>query len=99
MFGLDGIFIEIFKDISFRLPLISKEGAYEMVENIRGHMVLQDARGKKQFDIEALIDILIKFSYLCLGTCEAIREIDINPLIVGETGNGVKVVDALMVLD
>jgi acyl-CoA synthetase (NDP forming) len=98
MFGLGGIFVEIFKDISFGFPPISEEDAHEMIKKIKGYKILQGARGKKGCDIPTLIDTITKFSHLCVDTSEIIKEIDINPLIVGEVGSGVKVVDALIVL-
>jgi acetyltransferase len=96
MFGLGGIFVEIFKDVSFGFPPISKEDAYRMIAKTKAVKLLQGARGKKEADIEALTDTIVKFSRLCLDTSGLFKEIDINPLIVGEKGRGVKVVDALM---
>jgi acetyltransferase len=96
MFGLGGIFVEIFKDVSFCFPPISREEAYRMIAKTKAIKLLQGARGKKEADIEGLIDTIVKFSLLCLDTSGLFKEIDINPLIVGERGTGVKVVDALM---
>jgi acetyltransferase len=96
MFGLGGIFVEIFKDVSFCFPPISRDEAYRMIAKTKAIKLLQGARGKKEADIEALIDTIVKFSLLCQDTSGLFKEIDINPLIVGEKGTGVKVVDALM---
>lgn len=68
-----------------------------MMKKIKGYKILQGARGKKGMDIMALVDTIIKFSHLCIDTSELFEEIDINPLIVGESGHGARVVDALMV--
>ena len=97
MFGLGGIFVEIFKDVSFRLPPIFEEDAYEMIQRIKGYEVLKGARGKRECDLQALADVIVKFSQLCIDASEVYTEIDINPLIVSEKGSGVKVVDSLMI--
>ena len=98
IFGLGGIFVEVFKDVSFRFPPISEKDAYEMIKETKGYKILMGARGKEEHDIEALVDIIVKFSFLCVDTAGIFTEIDVNPLIVGEKGKGVKVVDSLMVL-
>lgn len=98
MFGLGGIFVEIFKDVSFHFPPVSEEGAHELIQKTRAFTILQGVRRRKGADIEALIHTIVKFSHLCLDTSGLFKEIDINPLVVGEKGAGVKVVDALMML-
>jgi acetyltransferase len=97
LFGLGGIFVEIFKDVARRFPPIFERDAYKMVKEIKGYRVLQGARTKKEWDINALIDAITKFSTLCIENYDIFDEIDINPLIVGEKGTGVCAVDALMV--
>ncbi len=98
MFGLGGIFVEIFKDVSFGFPPVSVEGAHEMIRRTKAFKLLQGARGRKEADMETLVQTIVEFSRLCLDTSGLFKEIDINPLIVGEKGKGVKVVDALMTL-
>jgi acetyltransferase len=98
MFGLGGIFVEIFKDVSFGLPPISREGACGMIARTKAFKLLRGVRGRGEADIDRLIDAIVKFSHLCLDTATLCQEIDINPLVVGEKGAGVKVVDALMML-
>jgi len=97
MFGLGGIFVEIFKDVSFRFPPIFEDDAYEMIQEISGNEILYGSRGKKECDTKALVEVIIQFSNLCIDTSGVFKEIDINPLIVGEKGNGVKVADSLVV--
>ncbi len=60
MFGLGGIFVEILKDVSFRVAPISKEEALEMIKEIKAYPILAGARGEKPVDIEALADIIVK---------------------------------------
>ncbi len=97
MFGLGGIFVEIFKDVSFFFPPLKEADAYDMMKKIKGFKILEGARGKKPADIKALADTIIHFSHLCVDTAGIFEEIDLNPLIVGERGRGLKVVDALMI--
>lgn len=97
LFGIGGIFVEILKDIAFRLPPISEDDAREMIEEIKGHGVLRGDRKGKPYDIDALAEAMAKFSYLCMDVDGIFKEIEINPLIVGERGKGVKVVDSLLV--
>jgi acyl-CoA synthetase (NDP forming) len=84
MFGLGGIFTEVYDDVSFRVVPIGKKDAEEMVQEIKGYKILKGYRGKK-YDINALIDILLKTSKL-LEENQEIVELDINPVIVLQKG-------------
>jgi len=87
MFGLGGIYVEILKDVSFRIAPISRKVAKEMVEEIKTINLLKGTRGEKPSDIESIIEILIRFSQLVTDFPEII-EMDINPLFVKERGKG-----------
>ncbi len=95
--GLGGIFVEVLKDVVMRVPPLDADDAHEMVESLKGAAILQGARGQKPADVAALADTLEKFSRLCLDLCSALKEIDINPLVVLDEGCGVKAVDCLVV--
>ena len=95
MFGLGGIFVEAFEDVSFRLAPICFEEANEMIEEVRGYTILQGARGKKLFDIPSLADALVRFSIL-LADFPEITEMDLNPIKIFEKGKGLVVVDGRM---
>ncbi len=95
MFGLGGIFVEVFKDISFRVAPLTRADAVQMIEEIQGKAILQGARGKAPADVEAIIDVLLKVSALVTAGGASIEELDINPLIVYE--KGVKAADAMIV--
>ena len=95
MFGLGGIFVEILKDISFRILPIEERDAREMITEIRGYEILKGARGKSPLDIQAIEGVLMKISKLTMENPE-ISEIDLNPVFVFE--NGIQVVDARMIL-
>lgn len=96
MFGLGGIFVEVFKDISFRVAPLTRADAVEMIEEVKGKALLKGARGKAYADIEAIIEVLLKVSKLVTDNEDIIEELDINPLIVYE--NGVKAADAMIVV-
>jgi len=96
MFGLGGIFTEILKDISFRVAPLEKYDALEMMQEIKANKILTAIRGMEAADLDALAHILITVGKIGLEN-EAIKEIDINPLIL--SGSKPVAVDALVVLD
>ena len=98
MFGLGGVFVEIFKDISLRLAPLTRYEAEDMIKEIKGYKILESFRGKPAADIDGIIDTLLRLSRLSLDYQSNISEIDINPLMVFGKGHGVKVVDALVFL-
>ncbi len=95
MFGLGGIFVEILKDVQFRLSPLSQEDAGEMIRSIKGYPVLSGTRGEKPADIDSLADILQRLSHLA-SDFPVIDEMDLNPVLVFEKEKGAVVVDARM---
>ena len=87
MFGLGGIYVEILKDVSFRITPISKTDAAEMIEEIKAIKLLKGARGQTPSDIESIKDVLLRISQLVSDFPEIV-EMDINPLFVKEEGKG-----------
>ena len=83
MFGLGGIFVEVLKDVSFRVCPINKKEAIEMIKEIKSYPILNGARGRKPVNILALADALVNVSKLAIEN-EEIKEIDLNPIIVNE---------------
>jgi acetyltransferase len=98
MFGIGGIFVEIFKDVSFRVAPVSKSIALEMIHEIKASTLLYGARGQKPADIESLSETIVKLSHVALD-CSQIKELDINPLIVLEKGDGCYIADARIILE
>ncbi len=84
MFGLGGIFVEVYRDVSFRVVPIKKREALEMISEIKAYAVLRGIRGRKPADIDSIADVLVSVSDMALK--ENIIELDINPLMVNETG-------------
>ena len=95
MFGLGGIFVEVLKDISFRIIPTEERDAREMITEIKGYEILKGARGESPKDIKAIREVLMKVSKLTMENPE-INEIDLNPIFVFE--KGLQVVDARMIL-
>ncbi|NLC86730.1 MAG: CoA-binding protein, partial [Bacteroidales bacterium] len=81
MFGLGGIYVEVLKDISFRLAPLSKEDAHNIIKEIKSYKLLTGTRGEKSVNIDAIEDVLIKVSQLAIDFPE-IMEADFNPLMV-----------------
>ncbi len=83
LFGLGGIYVEVFKDITFRLAPIREFSAYRMIEEIKGYEILKGARGQKGINIEKLAESIERISQLIVDIQE-IKEMDINPIIANE---------------
>jgi acetate---CoA ligase (ADP-forming) len=96
VFGIGGVFVEIIKDITMRIAPLSKTDAVEMILGLKGYSVLKGARGERESDIDAVVEILLRVSQLSLDLRDEITEIDINPLMVLEKGKGAVAVDCLM---
>ena len=95
MFGLGGIFVEILKDVSFRLAPITRSDAEEMIREIKAYKILEGARGMPPADQETIAEILLATSRM-LMECPEIRELDMNPVLVYE--EGARIVDARVIL-
>ncbi|HOR18316.1 MAG TPA: acetate--CoA ligase family protein [Brevefilum sp.] len=98
MFGLGGIFVEVLKDVVFRVAPISDMEASMMLDAIRGAPVLDGVRGEAPRDKKALAEVLSKYAYMISDLGEHIQESDANPILVYEEGKGVKIVDARIIL-
>jgi acetyltransferase len=94
MFGLGGIFVEVLRDVSFRIAPMTRADAEEMIEEIRGTRVLEGVRGRPPIDREALIDAILRVSQLVTDHADTIEEVDLNPLVL--LPRGAKAVDALI---
>lgn len=97
MFGLGGIYVEVLKDVVFRIAPIDEREAAKMVESIKTIKLLKGVRGEKPSDLKAIADSLQRLSQLVTDFTE-IKEFDINPLLVLEEGKGARVVDARIIL-
>ncbi len=97
MFGLGGIYVEVMKDVTFRLAPVRQRSAELMVESIRGFKILKGVRGEKGSDIPKVVECIERLSQL-VSEYDQIQEIDVNPLMVHEEGQGASVLDARIIL-
>jgi acetyltransferase len=97
MFGLGGIFVEVFRDISFGVAPLSYEEARRMITKTRAYKILSGTRGHTPRDIDKIIDAIIRLGQLAIDYPQ-IEELDINPLFVLDEGQGSVIGDARMLL-
>ena len=98
MFGLGGIFVEVFQDVVFRLGAIGRNEARRMIREIKGYKLLDGFRGRPKSDIEALERAVVSLSDMAANHPE-IKEMDINPLLVHPAGQGITVADCRIILE
>jgi acetyltransferase len=98
MFGLGGIFVEVLKDVTFRVAPVSKTQAEEMLGEIKSAAILAGARGEKPRDRKVLAQTVCDYSILVHDLEDEIKESDANPVLVYEEGAGLKVADARIIL-
>ncbi len=96
MFGLGGIFVEVLKDVSFRVAPLTDKDADDMIHEIKGYPLLTGIRGQKPADIEALKKTLVGISKLVMDFPQ-IKELDLNPVFAYP--DGVKCIDARIILE
>ncbi|HJW97556.1 MAG TPA: acetate--CoA ligase family protein [Candidatus Bathyarchaeia archaeon] len=96
MFGLGGIFVEVLKDVTFRIAPITEDEASEMISEVKAYPLLMGYRKTPPADLKAISNILLSTSRLVMDHME-IKELDLNPIIVYE--KGAKAVDARIILE
>jgi len=97
MFGLGGSFVEIFRDVSFRVAPVEAGEVSAMIKQIKAYPILAGARGRTPRDVAAIETCIQRLSQLAVD-CPQIKELDINPLIVLDEGQGCFVADARIML-
>ncbi len=96
MFGLGGIFVEVLKDVTFRVAPITEQEAAEMIVGVRAYPLLNGYRNTPASDVKALVSVLMSVSKLVVDHPE-IKELDLNPVMAYE--KGAKTVDARIILE
>lgn len=96
MFGLGGIYVELFKDVAFRVAPLSEKDARGMIEETRAYKLLTGFRGQPRADVDAVVKIILQLSRIALDFPE-IEEMEINPLLVLEEGRGAVALDCRMI--
>jgi acetyl-CoA synthetase (ADP-forming) len=97
MFGLGGVFVEVLKDVSFRVAPLSDADVDDMVREVRGYRVLEGFRGSPPRDLDALKRVILGVSKMMVEV-EEIAELDLNPVILYPRGEGALIVDARIIL-
>ena len=98
MFGLGGVFVEVYKDVAFRLGPVGRNVARRMVKSIKGYPILKGVRGQGPSDVEAVERNIVSLKCL-VDDHPVIKELDINPLFVHEEDAGATVADIIIRLD
>jgi acyl-CoA synthetase (NDP forming) len=96
--GFGGVFVEVMRDVSVRVPPLDVAEALAMISELRGSALLRGARGRPAADVRALADTLVRLATLAEAQRERVRVLDINPLLVLDDGRGVVAVDWLVEL-
>ena len=97
VFGLGGIFVEIFKDVVTVMPPLTREKTAGLLQQLKGYPLLTGARGKRPVNIDRLIDTLMQFDLFVADYGDQLSEVDINPLLV--SADRCLVLDALFIPD
>ncbi|HZJ27302.1 MAG TPA: acetate--CoA ligase family protein [Acidimicrobiia bacterium] len=95
MVGLGGVFVEVLRDVTFRVPPFDAGEAERMLRELQGFPLLEGVRGAKPADLDALVDVIMKTQRLALDLSDDVAELDVNPLVVKP--RGAVALDALIV--
>jgi acetyltransferase len=98
MFGLGGIFVEVLKDVTFRVTPVAKPEAEQMINEIRSAAILAGVRGEAPRDRKAMAETVVKYSSMILDLKDEIAESDANPVLLYSEGEGLRVADARIIL-
>ena len=97
MVGMGGVYVEIMKDIAFAPVPLTKDDAHILLNKLKSRPLLDGFRGEPAADISALVKLMVNLGRFAADFAGTIKEIDLNPVLVHPEGDGVTVVDALIV--
>jgi len=98
MFGLGGIYVELFKDVAFGIAPLTRADVNRMIDNTKASALLAGIRGGAKLDREALVDLILRLSAIALNH-PAVQEMEINPLLILPDGQGVMALDTRAILE
>jgi acetyltransferase len=98
VFGLGGIFVEVFNDVRLKLAPLTKADALAAISEIKGAKLLKGARGRPPADLNGIADLLVLLGQFVMDHADTVQEIDINPLIAVHGSGQLRIADALIVL-
>ena len=96
MFGMGGIFVELFKDVAFKVAPLTRKDALDMIQSTKAGKLLSGCRGMEKSDIDAVVDMILRLSQLAMDHPQ-IAEIEINPLVVYPEGEGALALDGRVI--
>lgn len=97
MLGLGGIYVEVLRDVVFSPVPLDRDAALAMIDRLKGRKLLEGVRGEPPADVEALADLMVGLARFAADNVDSVAEVDLNPVIVHPRGQGLTVVDALIV--
>jgi len=97
MVGLGGIMVEVLGDVAFRVPPFDRDEARRMLAELKGYPLLTGVRGRPPADVEALLDAVMAVQAIGMELAGTVAEVDVNPLLVLEEGQGAVALDALVI--
>jgi hypothetical protein len=97
MVGLGGVLVEALGDVAHSPVPIDHEAARALLGRLKGAKVLAQQRGAPPADVDALVELMVRLSHFAADFADEIAEIDLNPVIVHAAGEGLSIVDALIV--
>jgi hypothetical protein len=97
MFGLGGIFVEVLKDVAFRVAPFDEQEAHRMMRELRGFPVLEGVRGRPRGDLDATAAALAALSRFATTHRDSLQSAELNPVLVLPEGQGLVALDALIV--
>ncbi len=98
MFGLGGIFVEVLKDVTFRVTPVSQAEAEQMIGEIKSAAILAGVRGEAPRDRKTMAETVVKYSNMIYELADEIAESDANPILLYSEGEGLRVADARVIL-
>jgi acyl-CoA synthetase (NDP forming) len=96
-FGLGGVLVELYRDVAWWPAPLTTEEAEELVRRVRGFPLLTGYRGRPPADVPAVVDALVRLSWIGVEMRDQVAELEINPLAVLPAGEGVAALDAVLV--
>jgi acyl-CoA synthetase (NDP forming) len=95
--GLGGVLVEVLRDTAVRVPPFGEEQARDMLGDLRGRALLDGVRGRPPADLDALVEVVLRVQRMVMELGDELAELDINPLMVLDRGQGAVALDALVV--
>ena len=97
MVGMGGVYVEVMKDVAFAPVPLTEDDTHALLDQLKGRAMLDGMRGEPAADVPALVDLMVNLGRFAADFADTIQEFDLNLVLVQPDGDGVSVVDALIV--